>query len=115
MPSIVKDLDLSGGKKGQRLKDFYNMYDAKTNYDRNLIFVYYLEHKLGTQDIGVNHIFTCYRDISGLKVPRALHQSLLDTSNRRGWLDTSDTENLKVTIHGVNHLEHDMPKKNPDE
>lgn len=113
MPSIVKDLDLSGRKKGGRLKDFYSLYDAMTNFDRNLIFVYYLQEKLGVKDISVDHIFTCYRDI-GLKVPKALHQSLLDTNNRKGWIDTSDTGKLSVTIPGVNYLEHDMPKKNSD-
>ena len=111
MPSIVKNLDLSGGGTDERLKDFYAKYEAKSNFDKNLIFMYYLDHKLGLEGITVDHIFTCYRDIPNIKVPEALRQSLLDTNNRKGWIDTSDTENLKITTPGINYLEHDLPKK----
>lgn len=110
-PTIVKDLDLSGGGNCERLKDFYAKYETKTNFERNLVFIYYLQHKLGMSGIKVDHVFSCYRDVPGVKAPEALRQSLLDTSNRRGWLDTSDTEDIKVSIAGVNFLEHDMPKK----
>ena len=115
IPSIVKTLDLSGGSTCERLKEFYAKYEAKSNFDKNLIFIYYLDHKLGLSGITVDHIFTCYRDIPGIKVPEALRQSLLDTNNRKGWIDTSDTDNLKVTTPGVNYLEHDMPSKGGSE
>jgi hypothetical protein len=110
-PSLVKELDLSGNGKCERLKDFYNHYEAKTNFEKNLIFVYYLQEKLGLTGISVDHVFSCYRDVPGIKSPEALRQSLVDTSNRRGWVDTSNTEDIKVTIGGVNYLEHDLPKK----
>lgn len=110
-PTIVRDLDLSGGGKCERLKEFFAQFEAKTNFERNLIFVYYLQHKVGMTGINVDHVFSCYRDVPGVKAPEALRQSLLDTSNRRGWLDTSNTEDIKVSIAGVNFLEHDMPKK----
>jgi hypothetical protein len=107
--SIVKDLDLSKGKHG-RLKDFYGKYETKTNFERNLVFVYFLQHELGISGITDNHIFTCYRDV-GAKLPTALRQSLFDTSNRNGWLDTSDMSNIVVATPGMNHIEHDLPKK----
>lgn len=110
-PSLLKNLDLSGGGKCERLKDFFNMYESKSNFERNLIFVYYLQQKLGLTDITVDHVFSCYRDVPGIKAPEALRQSLLDTSNRRGWVNTSNTDDIKVTIAGVNHLEHDFPRK----
>lgn len=106
--SIVKDLDLSGTKAG-RLKDFYAQYTVKTNYERNLIFVYFLQHKMGLTGITEDHIFTCYREV-GVKVPKALKQSLSETGVDRGWLVTSNMDDMTVTIHGMNHLEHDMPK-----
>jgi hypothetical protein len=109
-PSIVKDLDLSGSNKAMRLRDFYSRFSPLTNFERNLIFVYYLSHELEMTGITVDHIFTCYRDIPGVRTPNALQQSLWDTSSRRGWLDTSSTENIKVTMPGINYLEHDMPK-----
>lgn len=110
-PSLLKDLDLSGGKKCESLKDFFGLYEAKTNFERNLIFVYYLKQKLALTNITVDHVFSCYRDVPGIKSPEALRQSLIDTNNRRGWVDTSNTDDIKVTITGVNYLEHDLPKK----
>lgn len=109
-PSFVKDLDLSGGGKFERLKDFYSKYEAKSNLDKNLIFLYYLQHKIGMSGINTDHVFSCYREV-GSKVPEALRQSLIDTANRKGWIDTSNTEDIKVSISGVNFIEHDMQKK----
>ena len=110
-PSIINNLDLSGGSKCEKLRDFYKRYETKSNYERNLIFIYYLQQMLKITGITVNHVFTCYRNVSGLKVPEALYQSLSETSNKKGWVDTSDTDNIKVTVSGMNHLEHDMSKK----
>lgn len=108
-PSIAKDLDLRPkGKQG--LREFYEQYNAKSNFEKNLIFVYWLQEVAGLTGISQDHIFTCYRNIRGVKAPAALYQSLVDTSKRKGWLDTTDTDDVKVTIPGVNHLEHDLPK-----
>lgn len=107
--SIVKDLDLAKGKNG-KLKEFYEKYDAKTNLERNLVFVYYMQHELEIEGITDNHVYTCYRNVNA-KLPTALRQSLLDTAHRNGWLDTSDMNNIRVATAGMNYLEHDMPKK----
>jgi hypothetical protein len=107
--SIVKDLDLSKGKLG-RLKDFYGRYDAKTNFQRNLVFVYFLQNGLEISGITENHVYTCYRDVSA-KLPGAFRQSLFDTANKNGWIDTSDMSNITVATPGINYLEHDLSKK----
>lgn len=108
-PSIVKDLNLRPkGKTG--LRDFYNQYKANSNLEKNLVFVYWLQEEAGVANITEDHVFTCYRDIPGVKAPAAMYQSLIDTSRRKGWLDTTDTDDVKVTIPGVNHIEHDLPK-----
>lgn len=31
----------------------------------------------------IKHVYTCYRNIPGLKVPKALRQSLLDTESSK--------------------------------
>lgn len=109
--SSIKTLDLTKGPGG-RLRDFYDQFEVKTNLERNLIFIYFLQHKMGIeQGITQNHVFTCYRDIPGIKVPGALRQSLLDTDKDRDWIDAANADNLKVHVHGLNHLEHDMPRK----
>lgn len=58
----------------------------------------------------MDHIFTCYRNISSIKTPGALQQSLIDTARNKGWLDTASLGDIKVPIAGINHIEHDMKK-----
>ncbi|MGQ1310263.1 hypothetical protein ACT4WM_01390 [Acinetobacter baumannii] len=105
---LVRDLNLmqEGGKEG--LRDFYRKYIAKTNFEKSLIFAYYLQHVKEIDNININHIFTCYRHIPDIKVPNNLKQNLFDIAYRKGWLDTSNIESIKVSISGMNHLEHDL-------
>ncbi len=104
---IVKDLDLSpkGGKES--LKDFYSKKSPSTALKRNALFVYYLQKIAKTKDIGVNHIYACYKNVSE-RVPGALRQSLLDTSSRNGWIDTKSMQNITITTHGENLVEHEL-------
>ncbi len=109
-PSLVKDLDLKGGSGGKSLSDFYNQYSPNSNLEKNLIFAYYLQQEIKLNSITVDHIFTCYRNVSGIKTPGALQQSLIDTARNKGWLDTTSLSDIKVSIVGINHIEHDMKK-----
>lgn len=106
--SLVTSLNLiSNGNES--LKDFYAKYLVKSNFDRNIIILYYLKNVVGEENVGINHIYTCYKSLSQ-RVPN-IYQSLLDTKNRKGWIDTSDTEDLKVTVAGENYIEHEIIKK----
>ncbi len=108
---IVKELDLSGANGKLSLRDFYDQYLPINFMEKNLIFCYYLEHEINIAPITVNHVFTCYRKLE-IKAPTALYQSLKDTASRKGWLDTSSLENIKVPTAGTNYIEHDMKKAN---
>ena len=112
--SFVKDLDLSGGETIECFKDFYEKYKPASNYERNLLFVYYLQHKMELKGITLNHIFTCYRNV-GTKVPSNLRKSVSETGATKGWLETSSSEDIKTIIAGINFVEHDMKKANADE
>jgi hypothetical protein len=107
---ISSDLDLSGGKKGQSLRDFFSQYAPSSNLERNLVFVYYLKQVAGIEQITIDHVFTCYRNIKGVKVPGHLEQSLIDTSGRKGWINTASFDDIKLNVLGINYLEHDMKK-----
>jgi hypothetical protein len=108
--TLLKDLNLMNEGSSESLRDFYGKYEVKTNLERTLIFVYYLDQVRGIVGININHIFTCYRNIDGLKIPGHLKQNLLDTSSKKGWLDTADMDDIKVPVTGVNYIEHDLPK-----
>ena len=107
---IVKDLDLSAKGGKEALKSFYAKKSPTTAIQRNAVFVYYLQKIAEAKGIGVNHIYTCYKDV-GEKVPGALRQSLLDTSFKYGWIDTKSMENITVTTHGENLVELGLPEK----
>ncbi|MDH4241678.1 MAG: hypothetical protein OEW48_19130, partial [Phycisphaerae bacterium] len=109
-PQMVSDLDLSGSSKTPSLRDFFGLYKAKSNFDRNLIFIYYLKNKLKLDAVTIDQVFTCYRNIHSLKIPGNLEQSLIDTKLHKGWIDTSSLEDIKLNVHGINHLEHDMER-----
>lgn len=107
---IVKDLELSAKNGKEALKSFYAKKAPTTAMQRNAVFVYYLEKIAKINGVGVNHIYTCYKDVNE-KVPGALRQSLLDTSFKKGWIDTKSMDNITITTHGENLVEHELPNK----
>lgn len=106
--SIVKDLKLNpDGKKSFR--EFVNEKQPSTNQEKCTVALYYLQHELGMEDITVNHIYTCYKEVNWRITD--LYNILVLTASRKGWVDTSNTENIKITPRGENLVEHDLPRK----
>lgn len=106
--SIVKNLNLSPkGKKA--FKDFIEEKQPKSDQEKCTVSVYHMQHNLELTNISVNHIFTSYK-ISKWRVPSGLDNTLKVTASQKGWLDTSDGNNIKTTTLGENLVEHDLPK-----
>jgi hypothetical protein len=96
------------GKKS--LKDYISIYIIKNNFMSNLLFVYYLKSycsEIGS--ITLDHIYTCYKNVS-IKAPLNLYQSIIDTKNRKGWLDTTNMNDIKITTGGENAVEHEFKR-----
>lgn len=104
---IVQDLDLKPVEQ-KSLIDFFGEYNSKNNHEYNLLFVYFLEKILQITQISANHLYTCYKEV-GLKIP-SIHRSVIDTKDKKGWIDTKDMNDLKVSRVGENYLEHNMKK-----
>lgn len=107
---IVKDLDLSAKGGKEALKEFYTKKSPKNGLQKNAVFVYYLAKIANKTSIDQNHIYTCYKDVNE-KVPGALRQSLLDTSFKKGWIDTKSMDEITITVQGENLIEHELPPK----
>lgn len=107
--SIVKELNLAEQGDKPSLKDFFSKYNLSNNFERNLIFVYYLQNINKEPAITADHIFSCYRYV-GARIPGAFKQSLWDTASQRGWIDTSSLDSIKLTTQGINYIEKDMAK-----
>lgn len=106
--SIIGALNLAPSGKDS-LKEFIAKHNASSGSDYNVLFTYYLEKILKEKNINPNHIYSCYKDL-GIKYPSNLRQSLVDTKSRKGWIDTSNTNDIKLTAVGENAVEHDLKK-----
>jgi hypothetical protein len=102
--------DLNLRPKGKdSLKDYSSRDQVKTAADLTLLIVYYMKEVLGLDKVTVNHIYTAYKEI-GKKIPTPLKQVLTNHKNSKNWIDVSDWEDIKFTIPGMNHVEHDLLK-----
>lgn len=107
--SIDKDLNLRPkGKKS--FVDFAKEKQPVSYEQKCTVAVYYLEKILGIKGIGINHIYTCYKD-AVWRVPADLRNKLHSTASKKGWLDTGNIDEIKLTTRGDNLIEHDLPPK----
>lgn len=106
-----KFIDFEGGAATiQELKAFYEERSPRNGFERNTVFVYFLEKKKGASEIGVDHIYSCHKNV-GVPVPGALKQNLYDTAHVKNWINTNDVNNIKITTLGENLVEHTLPVK----
>jgi hypothetical protein len=103
--SLLKQLNLRP-KNQQSLQEFVEEKKPKNNHERNLAAVYYVA-KVAQDPVSISHVYTCYKDRKW-HVPSNLENSLQVTASRHGWIDTSDSEDIKITTQGENHIELDM-------
>ena len=108
--TIVKDLNLR--PEGEpSFRDFYAQKKPTTQDQAITVAVYYLKRFLELDKATPEHIFTCFKDV-GRRTPKDLPQAIRDTAKRKGWVDTSERGNIKITNHGENTVEHDLPTSN---
>lgn len=91
------------------LKDYVTQFKKPTSEEKILIFIYYLKEELKEDNLTLDHIFTCLREI-GDKIPTYLKQVVTNVKNNKGWIDTTNWESLTFTTQGMNHIEHDIER-----
>ena len=107
-----KELDLLPKNK-MSFKNFCEEKKPTTNIEFNAVAVYYLEKILEKKDIGINDVYTCYKNV-GRKVPNALKQSLTDTSSSRYGYIATGNNCYTIPVVGENFVEYDLPKLEVD-
>ncbi len=108
-PTLVKDLNLKpSGKKS--FEEFAKEKSPSSDPEKCTVCVYYLINELNQSPLSVNHVFTCFKNI-GWRVPADIESTLYWTASQKGWLDTSNMSDIKVSISGSNLIEHDLPRK----
>jgi hypothetical protein len=107
--TIVADLNLRPkGKKS--LRDFYGEKKPRSNEQSFAVMVYYFEKILAITGITADHIYSAFKDLE-LRVPARLRTVMSNSATRHRWIDTRNLSDIKLTTHGENFVEHDLPRK----
>lgn len=107
--TIVKDLNLKpSGKKS--LVDFVKEKNPSSDREKCIVSIYYLYHELKNNSIDPNSVYTCFKHMSW-RVPANIDNVMRWLASQRGWLDTSNMKDVKITTHGDNFVEHDLVNK----
>jgi len=106
---IVKDLDLKPPGK-LSFREFAKQKEPRSNCEKCAVSIYYLQNELGITAISESHVFTCFKHMKW-KIPASLSNALACTSSHYGWLNTKDTQSLKISVMGENLVEHYLPRQ----
>lgn len=109
-PNVVRDLSLR--PKGKTaFVDFADEKKPATHQQKQVVIVHWLRHEAGmSEGITTDHVNTCYLEANWPR-PSDLSNALAVTSKRKGWLDTSDLSNIRVTTRGEDEVNHNLPPK----
>ena len=106
--SFDKKLDLFPSNK-TTFKDFALEKIPTTHMERCVLAAYYLVQTLEI-DATANKIYTCFKAVSW-PIPTNLKNTLSQAASKKGWLDTENFNDIKLTSTAKNLVEHELPKK----
>jgi hypothetical protein len=106
--SMDKNLNLNPAGKPSAVQ--FATDKSPTNVmQKCVVAVYYLRDTIEMQKVPVQAVFTFFKHLNW-KVPADLRNAL-QKAGTEGWLDTADSEDIKLTSSGENLVEHDLPTK----
>lgn len=108
--TFIQNLNLTATEGHPSLVEFMDSKLPITNEERNLVFLFYLQHVLKLKPITIDHIFTCYRQAK-IRVPLNLEQSLRHTTEQHGWIKLNQNGNMTLSPEGKLYVEKQLPNK----
>lgn len=105
---INPNLNLRGNGQIKSFKDFFSEKKPKKGPEFNAISIYYLQEQLALSPVTLSDVYTCYKEV-GQRPTENFKQALIDTKNKKGWIDIDDEGNLTKTPRGSILVEHDLP------
>lgn len=109
-PQLVRDLNLRP-KSGQHFVAFVDEHNSpKKNNERLLLAVFWLERVAQVDGVTADHVYTCFKEAKW-KVPANLRNALQVVATRKGWITTTNMDDIKVEIAGENFVEHDLTSR----
>lgn len=106
--SMDKTLNLSPNGK-QSAAQFGAEKSPSNVIQKSVVAVYYLRDVLELEKVSVEGVFTFFKTLSW-PVPADL-KNTLQQAGTHGFLDTSDSQAIKLTSLGENLVEHELPAK----
>lgn len=102
--TILSDLTLFEEENGvETLDSFLKKYNAKSNMDKNVVFVEYLAEKKNINPVTIDHVWTCYNLLDDIEIP-TMRDSLVDTERRKHTIVINSLQDLSVSPKGKNWL-----------
>ncbi|MCF1707404.1 hypothetical protein L0V05_01105 [Tabrizicola sp. J26] len=93
------------------LKSFFLQRKPTGNPQILLVIIAYLRDTLDMYPATVNQIYTCYWALrSEIKIPAKFRQAIIDTVNKKKWLEWKSQETVAITNIGENALNHEIGK-----
>lgn len=92
------------------LRDFMNEKSPASNEAKFVVVAYWFETYGGVPEVTASHIGSAFRMLKE-REPVDLAAALRVTSSRQGTLDVSAYPNIRLTPHGRNLVDHDLPLK----
>lgn len=86
--------------------EFASKLTPGNHQEKGVVAVYYISKILDMPSVNISQVYTFYKHLSW-KVPADLANALRK-AGVLGWLDTSDQNDIKVTVGGENYIEHNM-------
>ncbi|MCK6630643.1 MAG: hypothetical protein L6R45_36435 [Anaerolineae bacterium] len=108
--TYLQTLELGHTSGHPALVEFMDAKLPITNEERNLVFLYYLQHILKVKPITLDHVYTCYREAK-IRAPLNIENSLRLTAEHRGWIKANQNGSMSVTPEGKLYVEKQLPKK----
>jgi hypothetical protein len=106
--SMDKSLNLSPPDKTSAVQ-FATAKSPTNVMQKCVVAVYYLRDTIEVEKITVQAVFTFFKHLSW-PVPADLKNTLAQAGTA-GWLDTANSNDIKLTSLGENLVEHDLPAK----
>ncbi len=102
-----KSLNLTPSGKPSA-NDFVAAKSPTNVMQKAVVAAYYLRETIGMSKVTLEAVLTVFKHV-GWIVPADL-KNTLQQAGTQGWLDTADSQDIKLTSSGENLVEHSLPK-----
>lgn len=106
---VLKDVNFRPNGKTS-LTDYAKLYEIKSNADRIVVIIQYLNDVLDIKTVTGNHLYSGFWELK-CKIPTAFYQIITNTKTREKLLDFTKITDIKLSIQGQNHVRFDLAKK----